>query len=240
MEQKRKAALAAAAGALLVAVACSAARCAVAGVSDVDGGGDAVQEQEGGDSGMTAEEKALAALCGHSWQAEGDAAKTVTFREGSFVEADGAGVAVTAFDVTGATEWDDQVALDVGLVREGDFGPGPSELIVEGAEGSLRVTCDGFANAPSYVECQEPGGEVAVTGLEPAFVEIAGGDEDAVREAVASYCRAHAPSARTASFDGEVYWDMADGRVSATFHLDDAGRSIVTVSYADGALTVMG
>ena len=79
-----------------------------------------------------------------------------------------------------------------------------------------------------------------MTGLAAAYVEMAGGDEQAVREAVSSYCRSHVPAARSASFDGEVYLDMRDGRVVATFHCDDAARTILTVTYASGEFTVMG
>lgn len=242
MEGKGKLAAAVAACALLVVVASTAARCAVAHVAGEAGGGEAAaQEAEGGDEAMdTAGERALAALMSREWHGEADAARTVAFRDGSFVEADGSGAHVTAFDVVGSSESEDRCSLTVKLVRDGGAGPVDSEIVLEGREGSLKVSCDGFAGSSSYVEGAGSGGEVAVTGLPGAYVDMAGGDEGAVREAVSSYCRAHVPAARSASFDGEVYLDMRDGRVVATFHCDDPARTILTVTYAGGEFTVMG
>lgn len=241
MEVKGRLAAAIAACALLVVAGSAAARCAVVhAAGEAEGGGAAVQEEEGGGDMETAEQRALSALTSRSWRAEGDASRTAAFRDGSFVEADGAGARVTAFDVVGASEGEDRCSLTVKLVRDGEPAPVDSEIVLEGREGSLKVSCDGFAGAPSYVEGAGSGGEVAVTGLAGAYVEMAGGDEGAVREAVSSYCRAHVPAARSASFDGEVYLDMVGGRVAATFHCDDAARTILTVTYAGGEFTVMG
>ena len=49
-----------------------------------------------------------------------------------------------------------------------------------------------------------------------------------------------APTAGEASFDGEVFLDTAAGRVSATFHLDDAASTIIAVSYEGGEFSVAG
>lgn len=47
------------------------------------------------------------------------------------------------------------------------------------------------------------------------------------------------PQATKATFDGEVYLDLASDAVSATFHLNDAAKSILTVTFQDGKFTVL-
>ena len=83
-------------------------------------------------------------------------------------------------------------------------------------------------------------GGVEVTGLAEPYLELIGGDGDGLARAIGEWARANAPSAGEASFDGEVFLDTGSGRVSATFHLDDAASTIVAVSYEAGAFDVAG
>ena len=238
MDRKKKLMAAAVAGAVLVLVACSAARCAVSGAAGEAGGAAAEEQREGGaEMEGTAEERALSALRSRAWRSEADAGSTVAFRDGSFVEADASGVKVAAFEALSASESDDRCELVARVVRDG--GGEDCVMVIEGREGSLRVSCDAFANAPSYVEAP-PGGEAAVTGLADGYLALVGGDAGAVEAAVSSYCRANVPAARSASFDGEVYLDTAAGRVTATFHCDDPASTILTVTYAGGEFAVAG
>lgn len=183
--------------------------------------------------------KAMDALRSHAWQAEGDPDKTVEFREGSFVESDASGVKVTAIEVTGAHEDDDHADLDVTMTREGT-GSFASVIAVDGREGSLAVSSDGFANASVYVQGSGAKGPVAVEGVCEPYSSLIDGKTDELAEAVASFCRSRVPTATKATFDGEVYLDIAGGRVTATFHCDDKARTILSVTYADGAFSVIG
>lgn len=83
------------------------------------------------------------------------------------------------------------------------------------------------------------GGPFEVTGLDERYLELVGGDEDALRAAIGAYAARRSPQASSASFDGEVFLDLASGMVSATFHLDDNASTIVTVQWAGGAFTVL-
>lgn len=108
------------------------------------------------------------------------------------------------------------------------------------AGGAASVASDGFLLADRYVEGPAAEGGVEVTGLAEPYLELIGGDGDGLARAIGEWARANAPSAGEASFDGEVFLDTGSGRVSATFHLDDAASTIVAVSYEAGAFDVAG
>lgn len=93
---------------------------------------------------------------------------------------------------------------------------------------------------PRYVQGKAAGTAVSVSGLAEPYTGLIDGKAGELASAVGSWCESHAPSATTASFDGEVYLDVRGGRVSATFHLDDAASTIVTAAYEDGSFTVAG
>ena len=101
------------------------------------------------------------------------------------------------------------------------------------------VASDAFSAAPSYVASEGGGGPFKVTGLDERYLELVGGDEGALRAAIGAYAARRSPQASSASFDGEVFLDLASGMVSATFHLNDNASTIVTVQWADGAFTVL-
>lgn len=101
------------------------------------------------------------------------------------------------------------------------------------------MASDAFSAAPSYVASEGGGGPFEVTGLDERYLELVGGDEDALRAAIGAYAARRSPQASSASFDGEVFLDLASGMVSATFHLDDNASTIVTVQWAGGAFTVL-
>lgn len=247
MDRKNKVMLAAAIGAVAILVASSAVRCAVTRTVEAAAPNAAVATQEAPEAepgGEGAEmdgtaKKVLEALRSHSWQAEGDAGKTVEFRDGSLVESDSKGVKVTAFEVTGAHEDDDHASLDVVMTREGS-GSFSSVIAIDGREGSLAVSCDGFANASRYVQGSGVEGPVEVEGLAEPYTSLIDGKADALASAITGYCHDRVPTATKVTFDGEVYLDVAGGRVTATFHCDDKAATILSVAYAGGAFTVSG
>ena len=247
MERKNKLMLAAAIGAVAVLVASSAVRCAVTRTVEVtvpdrpaasQGASEAETGGEGAEMDATAE-KALDVLRSHAWQAEGDVKKTVEFRDGSLVESDAKGVKVTAFEVAGAHEDDDHASLDVVMTRDGS-GSFFCVIAIDGREGSLAVSCDGFANASRYVQGSAAAGPVEVVGLAEPYTSLIDGKTDGLADAVTGYCRDRVPTATKATFDGEVYLDVVGGRVSATFHCDDKASTVLSVAYAGGSFTVSG
>ena len=183
---------------------------------------------------------ALDALRSHAWQAEGDADVTIAFKDGSFVETDAEGAKVTAFEITGTTEGDDEGTVSMKLVRDGIGEELDTVVIVEGAEGELRITSDGFRCAHTYVQAGTGEEPVGVTGVTEPYTTLIEGKTDELASAVAAYCRDHVPTATEASFDGEVFLDVADGRVVATFHCDDKASTVLSVTYADGAFDIAG
>lgn len=179
-------------------------------------------------------------LQGSVWQAEGAPEKTIGFRDRSFVESDGTSVKLTVFDVKEAGAGNGQKHLDIDFMREDDPYMTPATIIVEERDGVLTVASDAFAMGTRYVQGKPAGTVVGVSGLAEPYTGLVDGKTGELASAVGSWCSSHAPSATTASFDGEVYLDVRGGRVSATFHLDDAAATIITAVYENGSFTVAG
>lgn len=253
MQKKNKLMLVAAVGMVAIVVGSTAVRCSVA--HTVEEGAEptgtaaavenAVRAQEASQAAQEAPEEdaaaeTLALLRSSAWQAEGAPERTLAFRENSFVESDGAFVRLTAFEVKDAGETEGQRYLDIDLMREGDPYPAPTTLIVDKQDGVLSVACDGFAIEKRYVQGAPSNAEVAVTGLAEPYTGLIDGKAGELASAIGQWCKSHAPTSTSASFDGEVYVDVRGGRVSATFHLDDAVSTIVTAVYEGGSFTVAG
>lgn len=253
MQKKNKLMLAAAIGMVAIVIGSTAVRCSVAHTveeraepaSSDTTVESAVQTQDAGQAAQEAPEEdaaaeTLALLRSNAWQAEGMPEKTLAFREGSFVESDGTSVRLTAFEVKDAGEVAGQRYLDIDIMREGDPYATSTTLIVDEEDGALSVACDGFAAEKRYVQGAPSGAEVAVAGLAEPYTDLIDGKAGELASAIGQWCKGHAPTATSASFDGEVYVDVRGGRVSATFHLDDAVATIVTTVYEDGAFSVAG
>ena len=253
MQKKNKLMLAAALGMVAIVVASTAVRCSVAHTAEDRGqeSKPAVEQapdtsevessQQGGEiSEPSLETSILSALQGNVWQAPNAPEKTISFREGSFVESDGSNVRLAAFDVTGAGEAEGQRYLDVEIVRDGSPSAVSTTIVLEEGQGSHSVASDGFAAEKRYIQGKPSGVPVEVTDVREPYTGLIDGKADELASSLSEWCAAHAPSAARASFDGEVYLDVASGRVSATFHLDDAARTIVTAVYEAGAFSVLG
>lgn len=251
MQKKNKLMLAAAIGMLAIVVGSTAVRCSVSHAVEEHTGADVPAEsavvqshKEGQEAqepvGEDAAAETLSLLRANVWQAEGSPERTVAFREGSFVESDGASVRIAAFEIKDAGESDGQRYLDIDIMREGDPYASATTLIVEEKDGKLSVGCDGFANEKRYVQGSASGADVSVDGLAEPYIGLIDGKSGELASAVGGWCKDHAPSATSASFDGEVYLDVRGGRVSATFHLNDSAATIVTAVYENGAFSVAG
>lgn len=228
----------AAAGALVVLLASTIARCAAAGPAGAgQGAGGSAPEQAQQQAGPAeAAASTLEAAAGTSWVAEDGSGATLQVTDRSLVEsaADGT-VSALAYSAADEAEADGQAIVTLTL-EDGSA----AILIVTLEDGEpAAVASDAFSAAPSYVASEGGGGPFEVTGLDERYLELVGGDEDALRAAIGAYAARRSPQASSASFDGEVFLDLASGMVSATFHLDDNASTIVTVQWAGGAFTVL-
>lgn len=228
----------AAAGALVVLLASTIARCAAAGPAGAgQGAGGSAPEQAQQQAGPAeAAASTLEAAAGTSWVAEDGSGATLQVTDRSLVEsaADGT-VSALAYSAADEAEADGQAIVTLTL-EDGSA----ATLIVTLEDGEpAAVASDAFSAAPSYVASEGEGGPFEVTGLDERYLELVGGDEDALRAAIGAYAARRSPQASSASFDGEVFLDLASGMVSATFHLDDNASTIVTVQWAGGAFTVL-
>ena len=228
----------AAAGALVVLLASTIARCAAAGPAGAgQGAGGSAPEQAQQQAGPAeAAASTLEAAAGTSWVAEDGSGATLPVTDRSLVESatDGT-VSALAYSAADEAEADGQAIVTLTL-EDGSA----ATLIVTLEDGEpAAVASDAFSAAPSYVASEGGGGPFEVTGLDERYLELVGGDEDALRAAIGAYAARRSPQASSASFDGEVFLDLASGMVSATFHLDDNASTIVTVQWAGGAFTVL-
>ena len=228
----------AAAGALVVLLASTIARCAAAGPAGAgQGAGGSAPEQAQQQAGPAeAAASTLEAAAGTSWVAEDGSGATLQVTDRSLVESatDGT-VSALAYSAADEAEADGQAIVTLTL-EDGSA----ATLIVTLEDGEpAAVASDAFSAAPSYVASEGGGGPFEVTGLDERYRELVGGDEDALRAAIGAYAARRSPQASSASFDGEVFLDLASGMVSATFHLDDNASTIVTVQWAGGAFTVL-
>ena len=228
----------AAAGALVVLLASTIARCAAAGPAGAgQGAGGSAPEQAQQQAGPAeAAASTLEAAAGTSWVAEDGSGATLQVTDRSLVESatDGT-VSALAYSAADEAEADGQAIVTLTL-EDGSA----ATLIVTLEDGEpAAVASDAFSAAPSYVASEGGGGPFEVTGLDERYLELVGGDEDALRAAIGAYAARRSPQASSASFDGEVFLDLASGMVSATFHLDGNASTIVTVQWAGGAFTVL-
>ena len=228
----------AAAGALVVLLASTIARCAAAGPAGAgQGAGGSAPEQAQQQAGPAeAAASTIEAAAGTSWVAEDGSGATLQVTDRSLVESatDGT-VSALAYSAADEAEADGQAIVTLTL-EDGSA----ATLIVTLEDGEpAAVASDAFSAAPSYVASEGGGGPFEVTGLDERYLELVGGDEDALRAAIGAYAARRSPQASSASFDGEVFLDLASGMVSATFHLDDNASTIVTVQWAGGAFTVL-
>lgn len=243
MDGRNKIMLIAAIGAVAILVVSSAIRCTAVRTSD-DGDGRqqaAVEQEVQAESGAAdpvgdGAGSIMSVLESHAWQVDGDAGKTLSFRDGAFVETDSKGAHVSAFEI----ESSDESSVIAKVVSDGGAEQKNAAISLSGSEGSYSVSSDSFQVAKKYVQGSSSKAAVAVSGVTEPYTTLIDGKTDELSSAVAAYCRDHAPTVTGADFDGEVYLDVATGRTVATFTCDDKAATILSVEYSDGAFRVSG
>lgn len=226
----------AAAGALAILLASTLVRCAATGggtSQDVEGGAtEQAQQAESAEGAATA----LEAAASTSWVAEDGSGATLQVTDRSLVEKtrDGA-VSALAYSAASESEADGQAIVTLAL----EDGSTATLVVTLEGEKPAAVASDAFSAAPGYVAREDEGGTFEVTELDGRYLELVRGDEDGLEAAIGSYAASRSPQATGASFDGEVFLDLASGLVSATFHLNDNASTVVTVQWADGVFAVL-
>lgn len=231
MRRGNRVACAVAAGAIVILLGSCVARCAA-------GGGPSPAAEPAGEAaaeaGSVAAEEGAAGISGTSWSsASGET--SLSFGASSVRVDAPSGSSEVPYEVTGefdaqnATVLSGRVFLD-GAWRETSF-------VVEGEEGSRRLSCDALDGSPFS---EDPARGFSVSGVDPGFVELVGGDGGALDAALAEWARENAPGATGASFGREAYVDYASGQVTATFTCNDPAATEATVSYDGAAFSVWG
>ena len=190
MQRKNKAMIAAAIGMVAIVVATTAVRCSIAhtaGQADADPPAASLEqpaEQEGPETEPEAGEETdgasavLEELRVSAWTAADGSGKTLAFREGSFVESDGASVSMTAFEVEGSGSSGAQRWLDVLLLKDGDAAGESATIVLDEDDEVSSVACDGFSLSGRYVRTATSGGTVEVTGLAEPYPSLVDGRTD--------------------------------------------------------------
>jgi hypothetical protein len=246
MERRKRAVAIAAAGAVAVLVAATLARCSAAGgASATDAGtsgataAQATTDTAGSDAGGSAGETGEAGSCASAlesreWMGAGDASERLTASGGRIVETDGTNTYTSSYRVTE----DSAGSCELSITRaDGTVVQATATITGDGDDARLR--CEQLQVAFDWVPAPTDG-EVRVTGVDDEYLSLVGGDETALDAAVRLWVSMHVPGASEAAFDGEVFLDTNEDRVTATFTCDDPGRTVVSVEWSGGAFSVTG
>ena len=247
MERRKRVVAIAAAGAVAVLVAATLARCSPAGgsASTDDTGSratlaqsaadDATGSDANGSAGETGETRSCAsALESREWMGADDASERLTASGGRIVETDGTNTYTSSYRVTE----DSAGSCELSITRaDGTVVQATATITGDGDDARLR--CEQLQVAFDWVPAPTDG-EVRVTGVDDEYLSLVGGDETALDAAVRLWVSMHVPGASEAAFDGEVFLDTNEDRVTATFTCDDPGRTVVSVEWSDGAFSVAG
>jgi len=246
MNQKGKLMLIAAAGALAILVATFVVSCALGRGDD----GDAqeptqAQAEQAGDQSQSAiayktpEEEAMAVLAESVWRS-GNGAE-LSFREGRFAEAEADKANLATFDVTQVLPQDGGFALTLSV----DATKGSDEhdglvVLEKGKDGVWSVTSDEFKLAKTYKAVPGPGAEIKVEGVDSNLLPLIAGDKEGIEKAVQERAAKAAPGATRATWSQQVLMDYSQGMLTTSFTLDDAAKTVITVTYRDGAFEAVG
>ena len=241
MEKKTKILVAAAAGALALGIALSVASCALrsAGTEQQalqeEAPVEEVQQDQGAKASATLSDYELA--CSKGWKSD---AGSLQMSKGMVIEkgSDGKIHVLTVSEVKEADAGKQAVFTVTGTDEDAQAAV-TWTLIFDQSNGVATLSSDDFKVSKSYTEDVSEG-TISVSGMDEAYVGLVGGDVEPLRKALASYMAKNVPQAASATFDGEAFVDFNDKTVSATFHADDAAKTILTVTYANGKFTVSG
>jgi hypothetical protein len=246
MNQKGKLMLIAAAGALAILVATSVVSCALGRGDDGDAEGTTqTQTEQAGSQPQSAtayktpEEEAMAVLAESAWRS-GNGAE-LSFREGRFAEAEADKANLATFDVTQVLPQGDGFALTLSVDATKDVDGHDGLVVLEkGKDGVWSVTSDEFELAKTYKAVPGPGAEIKVEGVDSNLLPLIAGDKEGIEKAVQERAAKAAPGATKATWSQQVLMDYSQGMLTTSFTLDDAAKTVITVTYRDGAFEAVG
>lgn len=246
MNQKGKLMLIAVAGALAILVATSVVSCAVGRGDDCDAQEptQAQAEQAGAQpqsatAYKTPEEEAMAVLAESVWRSSNGA--ELSFREGRFAEAEADKTNLATFDVTQVLLQGEGFALTLSVDATKDVdGHDGLAVLEKGKDGVWSVTSDEFKLAKTYKAVPGPGAEIKVEGVDSNLLPLIAGDKEGIEKAVQERAAKAAPGATKATWSQQVLMDYSQGMLTTSFTLDDAAKTVITVTYRDGAFEAVG
>lgn len=257
MERRQKIILALAIGAVLILLGSSIVRCSMTSSEqaghDVPAAGETTNtsSESGAIAGVNAnasqqklpqtEPDALGTLKGNPWTSE-DGARSITFKDGRYVESDGVITSMATFDVSAVSAESGQTSIFLKLDQPDGSTKDSLVLIRQDLFGSYTVSSDDFTLEKTYHQGTANQSPLAVEGVNDEFRELLGGTTDALGAAISDYAHAYVPTATKAVWAQSLVVDYASGTVSANFTCDDAAATVLTVEYARGpsTFTVMG
>lgn len=244
MDGKTKVVIIAVIGMLVVGIGLSAASCAVRSATQGDAPvldqAESPEKEEGESSGDAegeaepgAELTAYERACIISWSSENGA--TLQLSKGMITERDANGAihAMTLSSVAETPAGSQTLITAVGI-DESAAAEATWTLILDEGPSAPRISSDDFNSAPFYVKTADYG-RIEVTGVDEGLLSLVGGDRTPLVSTLEDFVERELPQASTVDFDGEAFIDFNEGTVSATFHADDPERTVVTLTYKDGA-----
>lgn len=238
MARKSKVVAALAIGALLLLVGPGAVRCSLHERSqgevegrtsqeqplEVRGEVEAEAEAESEDDGFRL---SFADLENSEWAAE-DGEATLTFAGSCIVQNTGEGTSVLYCTL------DEESATDAGLSALLLVSEGMSSdqrrvtvLVSAGESGAQRLVCDELGGA--YVRSVAAAADVRLAEAYDDLLAIFGCERDDFESVLGEYARTRVPSARTATWDKEVWIDYGSDTMLTNFSFDDAANTVVSV-----------
>jgi hypothetical protein len=249
MERRKLAAMVVAIAAATVLVGAGVTRCSMSLADGSAGQGAAVEAEQAGESAAQADDGAgrpeetedpsptgADALWNTSWEGKDDPTATLNVANGVMVERTGGSDRAVFFISGNETEKDGALTLEIQVTGEG----GGLSLIqvAEASDGGKVLTCDKLSQA--YVPQKASATEFELSGADKRLAEALGASTDDIRGAIAAQAKKVSPYATKATWDKEVWIDYGGGRASATFTLNDAASTVVTVlASSDGEIEAM-
>lgn len=238
MKRKNKVMAALAIGAMVLAIASGAARCALAdgtgGASEAakqpveqaqmpEGEADASSRDEGG-----AAQGGFADLENTSWESE-DGKSALSIIEGAFIETGDAGSSVVYYTVNDESLEGGVLTATLSTSESMTGDEEETVAVVRTlSDGATEISCDKLAC--KYRRVVRTGtGPVSITGATDELYELFGKDEAEFQAAIAEYAAKSSPSATSAEWGNEVWIDFGTDSYLTNFTLNDAASTIVSI-----------
>lgn len=241
MSKKNKVMLALAIGAILILIGSGVARCTLQQDQSPASEGSVTTEiapasQEGQASSRESSMGSLESLIGTTWVAEDDPAATLSIVRGAFIESVGDASSVTYWTLEDEATEGNVVSARISAAKSMTDAQALSLVSVTTKEdGSHALACDALAHV--YVMAKTEVRQIQFANVTDKLAESMGAEASKIEAAVSARAATISPSAKTASWDAEVWCDFAANTATTTFTLDDGAASIVSVTRtADGTI----